>query len=96
MLVVVAVLVATGLSFRVNAQTREWRELQRHRLVKFNWACSTSSAYPSAELNRIVKRAMKREQFSGFGTWGDRAFTFDLNGDHRLEYFVPLGLWRHR
>ena len=33
---------------------------------------------------------MKREQFEGFGTWGDRAFAFDLNGDQKLEYFVPL------
>src|SRR5262245_54821129 len=76
------VLLMAGLSCPVNAQ--------RHRLVKFNWGCSTPSAYPFAKLNRIVKRTMKREQFSGFGTWGDRAFAFDLNGDHRLEYFVPL------
>ena len=81
-------LIAIGLS--VNAQTREWRELQRQRLVKFSWGCSTASAYPSAKLNRIVKRTMKREEFDGFGTWGDRAFAFDLNGDRRLEYFVPL------
>ena len=33
---------------------------------------------------------MKQEKFSGFGTWGDRAFAFDLNGDHKSEYFVPL------
>jgi len=78
-------LVATCVS--VNAQTRE---LQRYQFVKFSWGCSTPSAYPSAKLNRIVKRTMKREQVSGFGTWGDRAFAFDLNGDHRPEYFVPL------
>ena len=71
-------LVATCVS--VNAQTR----------VKFNWGCAIPSAYPSAKLNRIVKRTMKRERFRGFGTWGDRAFAFDLNGDHRPEYFVPL------
>jgi hypothetical protein len=33
---------------------------------------------------------MKRNDFDGFGTWGDRAFVFDLNGDHQPEYFVPL------
>jgi hypothetical protein len=82
--------VVAGLSFPVNAQTREWREVQGHRLVKFSWGCATTSAYPSTKLNRVVKGTMKREQFSGFGTWGDRAFAFDLNGDDRLEYFVPL------
>jgi hypothetical protein len=77
-------------SFGVSAQTREWSELRGRRLVKFSWTCSTPAAYPSAKLNRIVKRTMKREQFDGFGTWGDRAIAFDLNGDHRPEYFVPL------
>lgn len=33
---------------------------------------------------------MKRNEFGGFGSWGDRAFVFDLNADHRPEYFVPL------
>jgi hypothetical protein len=33
---------------------------------------------------------MKRERFAGAGTWGDRAFVFDLNGDRKPEYFVPL------
>jgi hypothetical protein len=33
---------------------------------------------------------MKRNEFSGFGTWGDRAFRFDLNADQQPEYFVPL------
>jgi len=33
---------------------------------------------------------MKREKFSGVGTWGDRAMAFDLNGDRKSEYFVPL------
>jgi hypothetical protein len=26
----------------------------------------------------------------GAATWGDRAFVFDLNGDRRPEYFIPL------
>jgi hypothetical protein len=33
---------------------------------------------------------MQQHDFGGFGTWADRAFAFDLNGDHKLEYFVPL------
>lgn len=83
-------LVLVVLSHSITAQTRQWRELRRQPLVKFSWACATPSTYPGAKLNGIVKRTMKREQFDGFGTWGERAFAFDLNGDRRLEYFVPL------
>ena len=59
-------------------------------LVKFDWSCATPAAYPSAKLTRVVNRAMKQQEFGGFGSWADRAFAFDLNGDHRLEFFVPL------
>lgn len=89
-LIMLIVLFATGPCVLTNAQSRRWSRLQGRRLVKFNWNCATPSVYSSAKLNRIVKLVMKRNEFDGLGTWGDRAFRFDLNADNRPEYFVPL------
>ena len=83
-------LIAPALSPQTNAQTRTWRNFQNKTLVKFDWSCSIPAAYPSTKLTRIVNRAMKQQEFGGFGSWADRAFAIDLNGDHKLEYFVPL------
>ena len=58
--------------------------------VKFRWACAKRAAYPRKTLDKIVRSTMKEEGFDGFGAWGDRAVAFDLNGDRKPEYFVPL------
>jgi hypothetical protein len=89
-LVTLIVFFAAGPALLTNAQSHRWSKLQGRRLVKFDWGCATPSVYPSAKLNRIVKLVMKRNDYDGLGTWGDRAFRFDLNGDQRPEYFVPL------
>lgn len=83
-------LLIAGLLSPTVSQSRRWREIEGKPLVKFNWGCSLPATYPGSRLNRIVRATMKREDFSGAGTWGDRAFVFDLNGDRRPEYFVPL------
>ena len=83
------VLLTAAVTLPANAQSR-WRNLQHRRLVKFDWSCALPAAFPAAKLKRTVKTSMARRDLSGFGTWGDRAFAFDLNGDKRLEYFVPL------
>lgn len=56
--------------------------------TKTDWNCASTSIYESAELKRVVFRALKHapEQTK----IPDRAFAFDLNGDKRPEYFVPL------
>jgi hypothetical protein len=79
-----------GLQPPAVAQHRRWREIRGKPLVEFDWNCASTSAYPSVKLNRIVQTAMKQKDFVGAGTWGDRAFVFDLNGDRKAEYFVPL------
>ena len=83
-------LIATELIPQTNAQTPTWGNFRGKTMVKFDWSCSTPAAYPSAKLTRVVNLAMKQHGFGDFGSWGDRAFAFDLNGDHRLEFFVPL------
>jgi hypothetical protein len=85
----VVLLLASGSEAQIG-QPLTWRDLQHQRLVKFDYNCTSRSAYPAAKLNRIVRRVMKREDFEGIGTSADRAFAFDLNGDGRSEYFVPL------
>ena len=61
-----------------NAQTPNWRKFGGTTLVKFNWSCATQAAYPSAKLRRVVDRAMKQQEFGGFGSWADRVCAFDL------------------
>ena len=89
-LIIVMILLGTGPLFSTSAQGNPWGKLRHRRLVRLDWNCASASAYPSRNLDRIVKLVMKRNDFSGVGSWGDRAFAFDLNGDRRLEYFVPL------
>jgi hypothetical protein len=36
-----------------------------------------------------VQVALRRD-YAGVKTWANRAFPFDLNGDRKSEYFVPL------
>jgi hypothetical protein len=86
----IALLLAVGLPSPVIAQSQKWRAIEGQPLVEFDWSCALTSAYPSDKLSRVVRATMKREKFEGAGTWGDRAFAFDLNDDRTPEYFVPL------
>ena len=49
-----------------------------------------SFTYPKTKLGRVVKLAIEQEGYSGAKVWGDRAFAFDLNGDRKPEYIIPL------
>ena len=80
---------AAGSFLPAVAQNRNWRSIENKPLVKFNWGCSSTETFPSA-LKAMVRTTMQRNDFEGFGTWGDRAFVFDLGGDRKPEYFVPL------
>jgi hypothetical protein len=71
------------------AQHRGWLEIKGKSLIKFDWNCASTSVYPARKLNRIVRAALSRED-TGPPRYADRAFAFDLNGDRRPEYFVPL------
>ena len=83
------VMLAAGSLLPAVAQNRNWPSIENKPLTKFNWGCSSTDTFPSA-LKPIVRTTMRRNDFEGFGTWGDRAFVFDLNGDRKPEYFVPL------
>ena len=81
----------------VAAQSRRWREIRQKPLVQFDSNCASTDAYPKARLDRIVRATIQREGFEGGGVRSDRAFVFDLNGDRKPEYFVPLvcgGNWQ--
>ncbi len=90
LLTILVFLTATTGYSPAQVQNRRWRTIKGKPLVVFDWNCSLPSAYPGKALNRIVQATLKQEGFSGVGTWGDRAFVFDLNRDHKPEYFVPL------
>ena len=70
-------------------QSIHWREIRGNLLVKFDSNCASPSAYPRVRLEQMVRAALRREG-AGSDAQGDRAFVFDLNGDRKPEYFVPL------
>jgi hypothetical protein len=88
-LVSLFVMLVAGSILPAFAQNRNWRSVEGRPLVRFNWGCSSTDTFPSA-LKPIVRATMRGKGFEGFGTWGDRAFAFDLNADSKAEYFVPL------
>jgi hypothetical protein len=89
-MVLLILVIMAGFERTTHAQVSRWSELEHARLLVFDWNCASPAAFPAAPLKPIVKRVMKREDFEGFGSYGDRAVAFDLNGDQKPEYFVPL------
>ena len=55
-----------------------------------DWDCLTSE-YPRQRLNRVVGKAADEFGNGYVAKWGDRALAFDLSGDRKPEYFIPLG-----
>lgn len=71
------------------AQNRLWQSAQKTALTEFDWNCAETSWHPSPSVNTIVQAALGREDDQP-PRYGDRAFAFDLNGDGKPEFFVPL------
>jgi len=90
LLLILLLLSVAGLNFTALAQNQRWRQIRGRPLVKFDWNCALPSAFPHAALNQLVSATMRDREFAGVGAWGDRAFIFDLNGDGKPEYFIPL------
>ena len=88
--VLAALILAAGFVSAADAQSRRWRSIRARPLVNFDANCATPSAYPKAKLGGAVRRLLKRKLTDRPDAKGDSAFAFDLNGDHRPEYFVPL------
>jgi len=82
-------IVLLGSNSLLAAQNRMWRSAKRSALTEFDWNCAKTSARPSGSLNNILQVALRREDDQP-PRYGDRAFSFDLNGDRRAELFVPL------
>ena len=79
---------AVGSNFPVIAQNRGWREFTGKPLVKFDFNCASTAAYPDRRLNRIVQALIR--EVNRPSQYADRAFAFDLNDNRSPEYFVPL------
>lgn len=89
LLVSAALILTVGYGSASNAQSRRWRSVRGRPLVKFDWNCASPSAYPEAKLGGLLRALLKRK-YPDRNAQADRAFAFDLNGDRRPEYFVPL------
>jgi hypothetical protein len=59
-------------------------------LTVFDFACTRSSLFPKSDLQTIVKEEMKKHSSPMSQYANYRAFPYDLNGDGKPEYFVPL------
>jgi hypothetical protein len=60
-------------------------------VAKFGGECQGMSFHPSPRLDRLIKKTGKREASPCTSPFCVGAFSYDLNGDGRNEYFVRLG-----
>lgn len=86
---ILCALVLVALCSQVVAQNKYWREIKGKPLVKFDWNCTAPATLPKPALNGLIETALRGED-TGTQYYADRAFAYDLNGDRRPEYFVPL------
>ena len=86
---VVVLALLTGAVPTADAQGSRRSRTGVRRLLKFDWNCASPSEYPKGILGREVQALLKRK-YAEWDAEADRAFAFDLNGDRRPEYFVPL------
>jgi hypothetical protein len=85
-----ALILTVCFSPAADAQSRRWRSIRGRPLVKFDSNCASASAYPKDELGGVVRALLKRKYADRPDAEAERAFAFDLNGDRKPEYFVPL------
>ncbi|HEV8487412.1 MAG TPA: hypothetical protein VGV87_27945 [Blastocatellia bacterium] len=71
------------------AQRREYLRIKETAVVRFDLECAKPTSFPKAKLGRLVRTLLGPDTGEP-GQWGDRAFSYDLNGDQAPEYFVPL------
>ena len=87
-LTLISTLVVTVVFLCDTLSIAQSRSLRATSFTKFDWNCASTSTYPRATLARVIERAPRTEKYSEDPP--DRAFPFDLNGDGKSEYFVPL------
>lgn len=78
------------LPLSVLAQSKQELESKAKVMVWADWDC-LSLHYPKYKLRRVVQAALRQIGDEWSAKWGDRAFAFDLNGDGKTEYIIPLG-----
>jgi hypothetical protein len=76
-----------GLVTTTKSQSRQYLRVRERPLVRFAFECAEPSLYPKAELDTFVRPLLPQNSVA---VWGERAYAYDLNGDGRKEYFVPL------
>lgn len=82
--------VLLGLSLVWSLNANGQRRLRERVVLWADWECLTTN-YPKTKLNRVVRKAVSEFGKPYGTTWGDRALSYDLNGDGNAEYFIPLG-----
>jgi hypothetical protein len=86
----IAVWLLVSLAWTASAQSKRWYQVKSKPMVVFGWECASPSEYPKGKLHNLVEVAVKRVHDPNGVRFDDRAFPFDLNGDNKPEYFIPL------
>ena len=58
--------------------------------IVIDFECTTKRMFPRKILNKTVKITMDNLDVDMGFNWGNVAYQYDLNGDKKKEYFVPL------
>ena len=89
----VLIIVAIAFVSNVDGKTRSERRLPRDArataVAMITGECAVPSRFPKAKLGKLVTHTLRHIKDPG-QLWGDRAFPYDLNGDKKPEYLVPL------
>lgn len=80
-----AVLWLCGVS--VHSQSRQYVRIKERPVVRFDEECTRPDWY-QPKFDWLIKRLLTMG--AGPGIYGDRAFVYDLNGDQKKEFFIPL------
>lgn len=85
----ISLCLAVGFNPVANAATKGPRDARARVTAAIQFECAKPEALAKAGLRRALKATLRRRN-TGVRLWVDRAFAYDLNGDSKSEYVVPL------
>lgn len=85
----ISLCVVAGFNPVANAAPKGPQDTRARVTTAIQFECAKPEVLAKAGLRRALKATLRRRN-EGVHFWGDRAFAYDLNGDSKSEYVVPL------